>query len=99
MVHLQGFQLSFKFSVPSCIDVESLFENLNGQLSGLQPSSEDNEILFKTRYVHPPHQYMDTPNSRYTFLTLKHQNALEDIMSNDRIFVPRTDTGSGTLIY
>ena len=61
-VHLEALSLGFKFSVPfnkpSRIDVESQFENLNSQLSGLQPSSKDNVSWFKARCVDLANQYM-----------------------------------------
>ena len=101
-VHLEALSLGFKFSVPfnkpSRIDVESQFENLNSQLSGLQPSSKDNESWFKARCVDLVNQYMATPNRHYKFLTQEHQSALKDIMSNDRIVVLRPDKGSGVAI-
>ena len=91
-----------KFCIPSAktsqLELETRFESLSDQLSGLAPTSETNIASLKSTLVNTCYQYLQYKSKGKRLLTNDHLDALKNLQNNDDILISRPDKGTGIVL-
>ncbi|VDQ03413.1 unnamed protein product [Trichobilharzia regenti] len=74
------------------------FKNLYSQMSDHTPSSNDEQIRFKTTLADSCQQYKNNRHSVNSLLSKQHREALRELRSNESLIISKPDKGDGIVL-
>ena len=101
-LQLEALSFGLKYNIqPRKIDrmkTAAEFEHLFDQLTGLHPTSPENDNWFKAKLIDISNRLCSTPIYSKCALTNDHIKALCELKKNDNIVILKPDKGTGTVI-